>query len=450
MTAAQQPEPGARVGGKYKLVRRLASGGMGEVWVARNQATGADVAIKLCGRRAANEDVRLRFRHEARLGATLSHRSIVRTFDLVEGADGTLLLVMELLRGETLERYLKAHGPLPPASAIAIALPVLSALAHAHDFGVVHRDVTPANVFLAVDPDGHVIPKLVDFGIAKAHEGAPRTLDGRVLGTPQYMSPEQIRGQGAIDGRSDLFSVGVVLYEMMTGVSPFARGSPAACLAEVLEGVVDPDPRLEPALWFEIQRALSKRAYERHGSAREMAEALRAACGETDASLADLLQHMPPPRLEAAPTGAAPPTRSVGGHSLGYTGAFIPRRRAAATWIAGGVLFAGSIAVVTATVRATRANSDAGPTAATTTTAMTATVAATTATGGAPVGAGRQPPGSSEPAAAPRSPGAGDALPSSPPASAESIAPPPAAAAARPRLPVRVHRPKPVATTPGF
>ncbi|HZU83153.1 MAG TPA: serine/threonine-protein kinase, partial [Polyangiaceae bacterium] len=146
MTAAQQPEPGARVGGKYKLVRRLASGGMGEVWVARNQATGADVAIKLCGRRAANEDVRLRFRHEARLGATLSHRSIVRTFDLVEGADGTLLLVMELLRGETLERYLKAHGPLPPASAIAIALPVLSALAHAHDFGVVHRDVTPANV----------------------------------------------------------------------------------------------------------------------------------------------------------------------------------------------------------------------------------------------------------------------------------------------------------------
>src|SRR5277367_601875 len=120
------PGPGAVVGGKYRLVRRIGSGGMGEVWVAKNRTTGADVAVKMGLGAAAREDSALRFRLEAQLGAMLAHRSIVRIFDLVEEDDGTLVLVMELLRGETLERYLQRRGSLPTAEAIAIAIPVLS------------------------------------------------------------------------------------------------------------------------------------------------------------------------------------------------------------------------------------------------------------------------------------------------------------------------------------
>jgi serine/threonine-protein kinase len=306
MSSVHRAEPAPAKFGKYTLVRRLAVGGMGEVWLARNQATGADVAVKLCHGRVATDEAVLRFRHEARIGAMLSHRGIVRVFDLVEESDGTLLLVMELLRGESLERYLKTHGPLPTKDAIAIALRVLSALAHAHECGIVHRDVTPSNIFLAIDPDGHVIPKLVDFGIAKLPGSGVRTLDGRALGTPRYMAPEQIRAQSEIDGRSDLFSLGVILYEMLTGGCPFAANSPSASLAAVLEWVVDPDPRIEPHVWIELQRALAKRPYERHRDAGDMADALRAAAGVSDAELAELVLRSPPSREEASSATLTP------------------------------------------------------------------------------------------------------------------------------------------------
>src|ERR1019366_1108534 len=198
MASTQSFEPGQCVAGKYRLRRLLASGGMGEVWVARNEATGADVALKVLRRgsseSAEERQLEERFRQEARLSAMLSHRSIVRVFDLVEETDGTLVLVMELLRGETLHRYLERLGPRSAAEAVAILAPVLGALSHAHELGLVHRDVSPANIFLAVDPDGHVAPKLVDFGIAK-RSGVPspvETVAGDVLGTPRYVAPERI------------------------------------------------------------------------------------------------------------------------------------------------------------------------------------------------------------------------------------------------------------------
>jgi serine/threonine-protein kinase len=288
---APAAEPGARVGGKYVLVRRLATGGMGDVWIARNDATGAEVAAKWCKAEAAAGQAVERLRQEARVGATLAHRNIVRVFDLVEDPDRGLLLVMELLRGETLESYLRGHGALSADEAIEIALPLLSALAHAHAAGIIHRDVTPANVVLDVDPDGHVTPKLLDFGIAKVSDSEVQTADGRVLGSPRYMAPERIRGKG-IDPRSDLFSVGVLLYEMITGASPFAATTPSASLAAVLETVVDPDPRIPPRVWIEIRRALAKQPYERHRDARAMAEALQAARGR-------------PPEPEASPDDVA-------------------------------------------------------------------------------------------------------------------------------------------------
>jgi serine/threonine-protein kinase len=255
-----------------------------------------------------------RFRNEAQLGAMLSHRSIVRIFDLIEEVDGTLVLVMELLRGESLAQYLRRRGPLSTREAVAIALPVLSALAHAHESGVVHRDVTPGNIFLAVDPDGQVIPKLVDFGIAKLPVADSLTLDGRVLGSPRYMAPERIRAASDIDGRSDLFSVAVTIYETIAGASPFEATTPAASLAAVLESVVDPDPRIEPRVWIELQRALGKRPYERHRNATEMASTLREAVGESDVALASLLRRDPSDRDTLDDTRELdPPSRSAPG-----------------------------------------------------------------------------------------------------------------------------------------
>ncbi len=341
-------EPGALVGGKYRLVRRIGAGGMGEVWVAKNRSTGADVAVKMGRGAATREDSALRFRLEARLGAMLAHRSIVRIFDLVEEDQGTLVLVMELLRGETLERYLHGRGPIPAAEAIAVAVPVLSALAHAHETGIVHRDVTPANVFLAIDPDGHVTPKLLDFGIAKipaANSG--HTIEGRALGTPRYMAPERIREQGDVDGRSDLFSVGVILYEMLTGVCPFAAASPAASLAAVLEVVVDPDPRIEPRVWLEIRRALAKRPYERAPTAGAMARDLLAASGLTEAALLAALRDAPLTRAVEEEV-VTRPTGTVTGHSLGSSALPGSRRGRAAAWtLAAVALGAGIVSMLT-------------------------------------------------------------------------------------------------------
>jgi serine/threonine-protein kinase len=292
---------------------------MGQIWVARNETTGADVALKvLHDARTGTKEAR--FRNEARFGAGLSHRNVVRTFDFLEEKDGTLILVMELLRGESLSQVLRRRGKLPTAEAVAVAVPLLSALGYAHASGVVHRDVTPSNVFLAIEPDGEVIPKLVDFGIAKLPAGGSLTLEGAVLGTPRYMSPEQIRAASDIDGRADLFSVAVLIYEAITGVSPFEAATPGASLAAVLEATVDPDPAIDPRVWIELQRALSKRPYQRHKDAAEMAASLRSAIGETDASLAALLRREPPSAsdltLDDGPLPEATPHGTVDGQSL--------------------------------------------------------------------------------------------------------------------------------------
>jgi len=435
--------PGVTVGGKYRLLRRLGAGGMGEVWVAENRDTGAELAVKMVRGPANGDDSAARFRREARLGAKLAHRGVVRVFDLVEDAPGTLVLVMELLRGETLESAMRRRGPLPTREAIAIAASVLAALAHAHDAGVIHRDVTPANVFLAIDPDGHVTPKLLDFGLAKvpaAGDGqALHTLDGRALGTPRYMAPERIRERDAVDARSDLFSVGVILYELLTGTCPFAASSPAASLAAVLEAVVDPDPRIEPRVWLELRRALSKRPYERQASALAMASGLLAACGETEASLGEVLRNLPVcrdrPDSEASP-GLV--TRALGGHSIGASAIPGPSRRRVAFALLGVLAVLAGVATIGASLR--------GPAAVT---ARVAHSAGELAARPPEPTSGEGPPGApSLPRVAVPEPGAPA------PVSTFAAAPAPASASASaarlPARPVRPARPKPVATTPGF
>jgi serine/threonine-protein kinase len=196
---------------------------------------------------------------------------------------------------------------------VAVAAPILSALNHVHEKGIVHRDVKPPNIFFAVEPDGHVIPKILDFGIAKLPAARSElTVDGSVLGTPHYMSPEQIRGQEDLDGRSDMFSLAVVLYEMLTGVRVFQRDSAAASLAAVLEHEVDPDPRIEPRVWVALSRALAKRPYERFASCGEFANALRQAVDASDEELTHSLQELRP-RSDAIPESDQPKRDSLSG-----------------------------------------------------------------------------------------------------------------------------------------
>ena len=438
MAPPRRFEPHNRIAGKYRLRRRIAIGGMGEVWVARNESTEADVALKVLRRSDADADRALqaeeRFRHEARLSAMLSHRSIVKVFDLVEESDHTLVLVMELLRGETLRDHLERRGPRTAREAVAVISPILAALGHAHERGVVHRDVTPSNIFLAVDPDGHVTPKLVDFGIAKIDKGGPtsrpkpiQTLDGRVLGTPRYMAPEQIRSED-IDGRADVFSAAVVVYETMTGISPFAASSPAASLAAVLERQIDPDTRIEPRLWLELQRALAKRPYERHATAAELATAFRAAIGETEGTLATCLSRVvstfdePEPELLGDAGRADAP--SIDGQSVAVT---LPRRKLpGAAWWAGGIA-AGAVVGVIALGMRSSGHSDATP-ANPGASGAPAAPAATVATSGVPAAQ------------------AASALVSA----AAPVPVPPAAPSSATPQPPRQPRTRPVATTPGF
>jgi serine/threonine-protein kinase len=296
MSAATSPDqvralgPGTVVAGKLKLVKAVGEGGMGKVWRARNLATGANVAVKVLRPKSQDDEHAVdRFRYEARLGAMLAHRNITRVFDLLEEADGSLVLVMELLQGETLRDYLKRVEKLPTREAVAIMVAVLSGLQHAHEHGVVHRDLKPTNVLLHVDSDGTMLPKLLDFGIAKAKDSSIETQTGETLGTPSYMSPEQVRAID-LDGRSDLFSCASVLYELIAGTNPFTASSPSATLANVLEQDVDPDPRIDPRVWLEMKRSLSKPAYQRHATAKDFADALCKAVGETETALVQSLQ----------------------------------------------------------------------------------------------------------------------------------------------------------------
>ena len=286
---------------KYRLARRAGFGGMAQLWVATNEATCAEVCIKIFVPDESDDDAVERFRREAYAAARLSHRAIVRIFDLVElGPSGdvikgakpaALAIVMELLHGETLGDFLMKKGKLPLDEAIDLTLPFLSALAHAHRAGVVHRDLKPDNIFLSTDPDGHVIPKVLDFGVSKLFGGKelgarsadarPLTFDGVMLGTPSYMSPEQARGGRNIDARSDVFSAGILFYMMLAGRNPFESESFHSVIAAVLEREAPRPPGVPDPLWEVIEKAMAKDAALRYADATELGIALRRATGRT-------------------------------------------------------------------------------------------------------------------------------------------------------------------------
>jgi serine/threonine-protein kinase len=282
-------EQGKVIGGKYVLETPAGLGGMASVWVATNQATGARVCVKILVPEANGEEASERFRREAHTSAKLTHRAIVRVFDLLsldragkitrEARPHAYVIVMELLTGESLADRLTKRGKLPLEEALDLFLPVMSALAHAHRASIIHRDLKPANVFLAVDPDGHVAPKVLDFGLAKTWDAEPLTSDGIIVGTPSFMSPEQAKGARYLDARSDVFSAGTLLYMMLSGVNPFEEKSFAQGVEALLRREAPPLGEVPPAIWEVIRRAMKKDPAERFPDATEMGIALRKAAG---------------------------------------------------------------------------------------------------------------------------------------------------------------------------
>ena len=269
--AAEGSEP-SRIG-KYEIVRLLGKGGMGVVYQAHDPLLDREVAIKVMLPTIAEDpELTQRFEREARAVARLMHPSVVTLFDLGYHTDGSPYIVMELLRGRDLVDLMRQGPPPSLQRKLSIVLQVLDGLGHAHELGIVHRDVKPANVFVT---DGGSA-KIMDFGIARFMSGGG-TGTGSVLGTASYMSPEQVRGD-RVDGRSDLFSVGVLLCELLAGRRPFDAETPVATLFRIANG--EPTLDLPPGPEYErfgpvLRRALARRPDQRYATAAEFAEALR-------------------------------------------------------------------------------------------------------------------------------------------------------------------------------
>lgn len=254
--------------GRYRIVRKLGTGGMANVYLAEDQELGRSVAIKILDERhAADEQFVERFRREAKNAAALSHPNIVAIYDRGD-AEGTYYIAMEYLDGRTLKELLVRFGTPPVKIAIGYTRQVLSALAFAHKHGLVHRDIKPHNVL--VDSGGHV--KVTDFGIARS-EASQMTEAGSIIGTAQYLSPEQARG-APVDARSDIYSVGVLLYELLTGAVPFTGDTPVEIAMKHLSAVPEPPSKKRPdvprGLDLAVVRALAKDPAERYQSAEEM------------------------------------------------------------------------------------------------------------------------------------------------------------------------------------
>jgi len=260
--------------GPYKITEKLGEGGMAVVYKGYQQSLNRYVAIKVLRQELAqDEEFVARFRREALAVADLDHPNILHVYD-AGFVQGMYYIVMAYVDGGSL-RDLVGHGPLEPEYALSIAAQVADALHHAHQRGIVHRDIKPNNILLS--RDGR--PLLADFGIAKAlHESSGLTRTGMSIGTPEYMAPEQIQGQ-KVDGRTDIYALGIVVYEMLVGWAPFSSATPVAAL---YKQVNEPPPPLRQAninmpAWLEavVAKALAKSPLERYQQASDFAEALR-------------------------------------------------------------------------------------------------------------------------------------------------------------------------------
>jgi beta-lactam-binding protein with PASTA domain/predicted Ser/Thr protein kinase len=340
--------------GRYRVVRKLGTGGMANVYLAEDQELGRRVAIKMLDdRHAQDEQFVERFRREAKNAAGLSHPNIVSIYDRGE-AEGTYYIAMEYLDGRTLKELLVSRGPTPIAVAIDYARQILAALGFAHRHGVVHRDIKPHNVSVA--SDGRL--KVMDFGIARAGT-SQMTETGSIIGTAQYLSPEQAKG-APVGPASDIYSVGVVLYEMLTGSVPFTGDTPLEIAMKHLSTTPEPPSERRPEVPHELDsivlRALAKNPTDRYPSAEAMdADLARAARGqavapETEEAATQVLRGVgavttissAPTEVVRRPASASPPAY---GPPTGFYEYEEPvRRRSIWPWLLALVVVAAAVA----------------------------------------------------------------------------------------------------------
>lgn len=284
---ADELAPGKLIAQRYQLQRLLGEGGMGAVWSAMHVVTKKQVALKFLKPNAASSPSNVRrFLREARAASAVRHPNVVEIHDIVELEDGSPAMVMDLLLGESLAERLARQKPIALVELVQLLLPVISAVGTAHSLGIVHRDIKPDNIFLERLGDGSLVPRILDFGIAKlsAQEGAAAetatlTRTGSVMGTPYYMAPEQVFGESDTDQRADVWAFGVILYESLSGRRPIDGDNFGQLFKAIATGSITPLERVAPHLPADVTnlvaRMLHKDRGQRPQDLREVFELLR-------------------------------------------------------------------------------------------------------------------------------------------------------------------------------
>jgi serine/threonine protein kinase len=272
-------EPGTVVGERYRLVRKIGEGGLASVWEAEHLTLNSKIAVKFLHRTGPMQsEPSQRFLREARVAASVRHHNVVEIVDFGFAEGEIPYMVMEFLHGRSLGSYLEEKHQLPFDEAASIVAGTLRGLAAVHAAGLVHRDIKPDNIFLVDDPEEGTYPKLVDFGLSRRAGRSDMTAEGTLMGTPQYMSPEQAAGSTDLDARVDIYAMGVVLYEMISGQVPFDSDSLADILTNVIHSPPKPLGELVPEvpekLAFVVETAMAKDREHRFIDARAMRASL--------------------------------------------------------------------------------------------------------------------------------------------------------------------------------
>ena len=320
LRVASELMPGLVIRDKYEILEKIGSGGMATVYRVKHLAFNEERAIKVVSSKLMDDPNFIkRFRTEAIISRKLQHPNAVRVDDLDTTDDGRLFMVMEYVKGQDLRHVLQHSAPLPLDRALHITWQVSSALATAHQLGITHRDIKPDNILLVWQPSGRDLVKVLDFGIAKVKEGTmdvgggyTATQTGIVVGTPQYISPEQAMGHSGeqIDGRADLYSLGIVIYEMLTGKLPFESDTAMGLLLHHLQTtptpphLACPNLNIPPAVSTVLMKALEKDPAKRFQNANEMLDALAAAKKQVAAQTGVATRAITPTRMAAAATPA--------------------------------------------------------------------------------------------------------------------------------------------------
>ncbi len=320
---------GRDIAGQFRVIEKIGSGGMGAVYKAEQPEMRRFVAIKILhSKYLARADLVTRFKREARAMSHLSHPNTARVFLYGQLDDGACYFVMEYLEGRNLAQTVRREGPMDPTRAINIMMQACGALEEAHRTGIVHRDLKPENIFLTSQGGIADFPKVLDFGLAKVSERQMRpgslilTQEGMVFGTPEFMSPEQARGE-TLDGRSDIYSLGVILYELLTGKLPFDAAQPMEFIQKHIKekpiplAERTPDRQFPPGLDDVLMRSLAKKPDDRFETAAEFAGALKAVAQgrvvtgairavPVEVAEPDMRSDAPPGRSQHSPIGATP------------------------------------------------------------------------------------------------------------------------------------------------